>query len=383
MSGMTGTGLKKCMPTKRARRSGDTASASRSIAIELVFEAKIVAGGASAVQLAPQRGLDGDVLEDRLDDEIRLGNSSPSRPWRRCARGSRRARRPSACPWRRPARGCRRSDRDPPSARARSGSYSVDLLADRRVDLGDAVAHQAGAGDEDPLDRHASSVAAAGGRPARASDVAPRRQQQPPRSRRPRPTRGTRRRSRRRRRPPRGRPATARTRGRRTGCVVPTTAPRSVSSTRDTARVRSAGIMNAMPEREHGAAGQQAERGLDQAEERQPDGRDRPAPMPDSACRARPGPGASRRPAAARRRAAAYTASGAAAPDMPMLLGIERDEGEEAGHPPRPEQHQEAREEAGRVEQRTRTRCGRRRPPQRARPAPSRERAASGPPPRP
>ena len=42
----------------------------------------------------------------------------------------------------------------PASARASSGSYSDDVLADRRVDLGDAVAHQPGAGDEDPLDRH-------------------------------------------------------------------------------------------------------------------------------------------------------------------------------------------------------------------------------------
>ena len=45
-SGMTGTGLKKCIPTKRSRRSGETASASRSMEIELVFEAKIVAAGA-------------------------------------------------------------------------------------------------------------------------------------------------------------------------------------------------------------------------------------------------------------------------------------------------------------------------------------------------
>ena len=45
----------------------------------------------------------------------------------------------------------------PASARARSGSYSVDRQADRRVHLGDAVTHQPGAGHEDALDlgRHA------------------------------------------------------------------------------------------------------------------------------------------------------------------------------------------------------------------------------------
>ena len=53
---MTGTGLKKCIPTNRARRSGATASASRSIAIELVFEAKIASAGARRVEVAPQRG---------------------------------------------------------------------------------------------------------------------------------------------------------------------------------------------------------------------------------------------------------------------------------------------------------------------------------------
>ena len=45
-SGMTGTGLKKCMPMNRDRRVGSTASASRWIAIELVFVAKIAPGGA-------------------------------------------------------------------------------------------------------------------------------------------------------------------------------------------------------------------------------------------------------------------------------------------------------------------------------------------------
>ncbi len=46
-SGITGTGLKKCMPRNRERRSPATASARRWIAIELVFEAKIALGEAT------------------------------------------------------------------------------------------------------------------------------------------------------------------------------------------------------------------------------------------------------------------------------------------------------------------------------------------------
>ena len=44
---MTGTGLKKCMPRNRSRRAEAVASASRRIAIELVFDAKIASGAAS------------------------------------------------------------------------------------------------------------------------------------------------------------------------------------------------------------------------------------------------------------------------------------------------------------------------------------------------
>ena len=54
MSGITGTGLKKWTPTKRGRRSGLTAAARRSIEIELVFVAKIAAGGRDPVELRPQ-----------------------------------------------------------------------------------------------------------------------------------------------------------------------------------------------------------------------------------------------------------------------------------------------------------------------------------------
>ena len=47
------------------------------MAIELVFVAKIVAGGASPSSSRHSAVLTADVLEDRLDDEVRLGNPSP------------------------------------------------------------------------------------------------------------------------------------------------------------------------------------------------------------------------------------------------------------------------------------------------------------------
>jgi hypothetical protein len=43
---MTGTGLKKCIPQKLLRRPGASASARRSIEMELVFEAKTARPGA-------------------------------------------------------------------------------------------------------------------------------------------------------------------------------------------------------------------------------------------------------------------------------------------------------------------------------------------------
>ena len=75
--------------------------------------------------------------------------------------------------------------RDPRDARPRRARgparRAVTSLADRRVDLGDAVAHQAGAGDEHALDRSRAASSARGrpGRPVggrvRVSVVAPRR----------------------------------------------------------------------------------------------------------------------------------------------------------------------------------------------------------------
>ena len=52
-----------------------TASARRWIAIDEVFEAKIAGAGAMPVEIAPERRLDGEVLEDRLDDEVGVGDA--------------------------------------------------------------------------------------------------------------------------------------------------------------------------------------------------------------------------------------------------------------------------------------------------------------------
>ena len=138
----------------RPALAATTASASRSIAIELVFVAKIAAGGATPSSSRHSARLDVDVLEDRLDDEVGVGGASP--------RSSVATMRPRVAS-RSSAVELALGDGplevagDPVAAGVGArevGLVERDLLADRRVDLGDPVAHQAGAGDEDPLDRH-------------------------------------------------------------------------------------------------------------------------------------------------------------------------------------------------------------------------------------
>ena len=149
---MTGTGLKKCIPTNCSRRSRETASARRWIAIDEVFEAKIAAGGAS-----PSSSRQRADLTARSSKTASMTRSAVATP-PRSAVGSMRAKVASRSSWLRRPLATARSRLDairsrPASARARSGSYSVDRQPDRRVDLRDAVAHQAGAGHEDTLDR--------------------------------------------------------------------------------------------------------------------------------------------------------------------------------------------------------------------------------------
>ena len=67
-SRITGTGLKKCMPTTRPGRP--VAAASVAIGIELVFDARMAPSGKTLVGAAEQLLLDGRVLDDRLDHEL-------------------------------------------------------------------------------------------------------------------------------------------------------------------------------------------------------------------------------------------------------------------------------------------------------------------------
>ena len=67
-SGMSGTGLKKCRPTKR---SGRPVAAAMSPMERLeVLEAKIVAGGQMASSARQSSVLELEILGHRLDDEV-------------------------------------------------------------------------------------------------------------------------------------------------------------------------------------------------------------------------------------------------------------------------------------------------------------------------
>ncbi len=74
MSGMTGTGLKKCMPMKRAAASLVDRLSQAAMAMELVFEAKIASGAAAPSSSRHSAALDLEVLEDGLDDEVGRGD---------------------------------------------------------------------------------------------------------------------------------------------------------------------------------------------------------------------------------------------------------------------------------------------------------------------
>ena len=128
ISGMTGTGLKKCMPTNRARRPSATDDASRSMEIDEVLVAKTAAGGAMPSSPAHSARLDVEVLEHRLDHEVRVGGRGEV--VRRDEARQRRVavRRRRAGPSRRPGRGCPRSGRGRPRRAPASGSYRATCL---------------------------------------------------------------------------------------------------------------------------------------------------------------------------------------------------------------------------------------------------------------
>ena len=67
---ISGTGLKKCRPTIR---SGRVVAAAIAAIVRLdVFDAKIVCGGQSGIELLPDRVLDVEILDDRLDDDVAI-----------------------------------------------------------------------------------------------------------------------------------------------------------------------------------------------------------------------------------------------------------------------------------------------------------------------
>ena len=224
---MTGTGLKKCIPTNRPRRSSPTAAASASIEIELVFEAKIAPAGARP---------------SSSDQKARLTSmsskiASTTRPAAAASPGIRR--RPDPAQRRIPGGRVEAALLDCPlevpgdPVAAGDGPGEVRLVEHhvptrRGEDLGDAMAHQPGAADEHRIDAIVESLPVRDRdrprEPARAED-----DQQAARPPPARPRRGTSRRSPTCRRRRRARPARTRTRCRGTpsSCRRPSRARRA------------------------------------------------------------------------------------------------------------------------------------------------------------
>jgi hypothetical protein len=165
---ISGTGLKKCMPTSAPGRFSPLASAV--IEIDDVFDARTPLAD-DRLEVAKERPLGVGVLDDRLDDEARSPAASASRA-RRDPRGDRlRLGRPSSLPL--AAR---------PSSVARELGARAAAGASRRVEKrtggrpaprpGRSGAHDAGADDEDRSvrDRARKAMAEAAGLPGRNGD---------------------------------------------------------------------------------------------------------------------------------------------------------------------------------------------------------------------
>ena len=156
------------------RRDRSTASARRWIAIELVLVAKMAAAGADAIDGSPDLVLDRDVLEDGFDHEVgvagvgEIGRGPDAHEGRVALVGGQAAL----------VDGALEVPGDPLAAGLGAGELGFvedHVLADRGVDLGDAVAHHPGAGHEDVLDRaHGPSVGGGRSGPARDGPGPPR-----------------------------------------------------------------------------------------------------------------------------------------------------------------------------------------------------------------
>ena len=146
-----------------------------------------------------------------------------------------------------------------------------DPLADGRVDLGDAVAHQPGAGHEDALDRHPGIVPGARTTGRTSVSRTTRRSTLPPNARSADTTKM----------PPnpidahqqrRGSRATTRTRGRRTRWWSRRRSPAPSRPRVATARAMRAGNRKAIPNAKIGRPDIDADRTADQAEHTEPEG---------------------------------------------------------------------------------------------------------------
>ena len=155
------------MPTNRARRGSPTAAAEPVDGDRRGVGGEDRAGRRDARRAPPTaRVFTAEVLEHRLDDQVRVGGRAEVVGRRPAAPASRRGPPASSRPL--------ATDRSRlPAIRSRPaiGPREVrlverDLLADGRVDLGDAVAHQPGARHEHPLDAHRRASSPGRRRPA-------------------------------------------------------------------------------------------------------------------------------------------------------------------------------------------------------------------------
>ena len=152
-SGISGAGLKKCMPTTR---SGRVVAAAISVTESAeVFVARIASGAADPVELGEELPLRAELLDDRLDHEVAVGQVAElgreREPRRRAS-----SRAPcSSWPF-----STLRVRKWPIRSRAPSPSSCGHLAADR-VDAGlDAELRDPGAHRAEPDDADAADLAA-------------------------------------------------------------------------------------------------------------------------------------------------------------------------------------------------------------------------------
>ena len=147
-SGISGAGLKKCMPTTRPGCSQPGGERSDRQRRRVGREDRLRRD--DLFELAQQRALLGEILDDRLDDELRADAIAERRARRRSARCAAPPRRRSrACPWRPALAASARSSSAPVRQRPCRVSNSCTAMPGLRGDLRDAGAHRAGADDGD------------------------------------------------------------------------------------------------------------------------------------------------------------------------------------------------------------------------------------------